>query len=627
MTTSLSPVPVAKFFDNSGLPLALGSLTTYQAGTTTPQVTYVDSTQTTTNTNPITLNSRGECNLWLDPTKSYKFLLQDAFGNIIPGYPVDNITIGNANPSFSIIPASDNLYTLGNTSFSWANLYLGPNHAPALDTTTGNIGYYGVTAAETSASVTPTAFVYPPGDIRRYGAVSSVLVDCATAFTNCLKANGFAYVPPQTWYAGSITVPANCTIHGEGALSQIQAFSSGQTTLFNAVGTGFPTGEKLFIRFKDVFLFAGVGTGATAINAKYCDEMWLDGVIIDGGFRINIQFADGQELYLTRCRIWSATAWNLNWSYTSGLNGALVGGFCTIDNSEFFNCTSSGISSSQKASAYFANIASCLIMHTKFNANSQKGLQFAFTNGSGSPADQGELYVISCEFDSNADTGVLFDTSRDVSMMSCWVSSGRTNAVPGVIVNNCVDTRLVGNDVFGCGGDGILVENSNNIVLTNNACNANGQAGGASSKVGIHVTNSTNCQLLGNTANNVNYGFGSASQATGISSDGTSDFNTFIANSCASNLSSQIFFSGTHDIVKDNRGILVENSGVSGAIATGATVSHGLSAAPTVVLLTAADGTPTNYFPSTFTSSTFTVTFSGGGSHAFYWIAKTGNAP
>lgn len=87
----LTPSPIQRFFDNNGLPLVGGLLTTYAAGTTTPIVTYVDSTGTTQNTNPITLNARGECSLWLLPNVGYKLALTDSAGNQIPGYPVDNI--------------------------------------------------------------------------------------------------------------------------------------------------------------------------------------------------------------------------------------------------------------------------------------------------------------------------------------------------------------------------------------------------------------------------------------------------------------------------------------------------------------------------------------------------------
>jgi hypothetical protein len=223
MTAQLAPLPVAKFFDNNGAPLAFGLLTTYAAGTTTPQATYVDSTQTTQNLNPIQLNFRGECNLWLDPTKTYKLLLQDAQGNPIPGWPVDNITIGNANSSYNVIPTSDNLYTLGSPTFSWANVYVGANHAPVLDTVSGNIGYYARTAAEIAASVMPTNFSYEPyrGDVRRW--TNSLVVDGTTDNTTTLTNlwatlatyKGDAYIPWNTKFTKSTvyaSIPANVVL-------------------------------------------------------------------------------------------------------------------------------------------------------------------------------------------------------------------------------------------------------------------------------------------------------------------------------------------------------------------------------------------------------------------------------
>lgn len=89
-TTQISPTPVFKAFDNNGAPLYNGQLFTYAAGTTTPQITYTDSTGNTPNTNPIILNSRGETNVWLNPSLAYKFALQDSLGN--PIWTVDNLT-------------------------------------------------------------------------------------------------------------------------------------------------------------------------------------------------------------------------------------------------------------------------------------------------------------------------------------------------------------------------------------------------------------------------------------------------------------------------------------------------------------------------------------------------------
>src|ERR1700733_3732200 len=122
MTAQLSPTPIFKAFSNDGQPLAYGFLTTYAAGTTVKQATYIDSTQTTQNSNPIRLNFRGECALWLDPTLTYKFVLTDFFGNTIPGYPVDNIPggFGAGGFNFDLIPNPTNTYTLGSPTNSWA---------------------------------------------------------------------------------------------------------------------------------------------------------------------------------------------------------------------------------------------------------------------------------------------------------------------------------------------------------------------------------------------------------------------------------------------------------------------------------------------------------------------------
>lgn len=66
---------------------------------------------------------------------------------------------------------------------------------------------------------------------------------------------------------------------------------------------------------------------------------------------------------------------------------------------------------------------------------------------------------------------------------------------------------------------------------------------------------------------------------------------------------------------------LARTSGVTGAIATGTVVTHGLGTTPTKVLLTSVDGVPTGIYPNTFGTTTFAINFAGGGSHAFYWEA------
>lgn len=94
MTDVLSPNVKQQFFDNNGAPANQYRVFTYQAGTTTKLATYTDSTGGTPNSNPITLNARGECNLWIPPNVAYKYVYTYPGSDDPPTNPiwsVDNI--------------------------------------------------------------------------------------------------------------------------------------------------------------------------------------------------------------------------------------------------------------------------------------------------------------------------------------------------------------------------------------------------------------------------------------------------------------------------------------------------------------------------------------------------------
>ena len=86
----LAPQPKAQFFDASGSPLVGGKVYTYAAGTTTPLQTYTSESAVTPNTNPVILDSRGECDLWFSPASSYKVVLKSATDTL--QWTVDNIS-------------------------------------------------------------------------------------------------------------------------------------------------------------------------------------------------------------------------------------------------------------------------------------------------------------------------------------------------------------------------------------------------------------------------------------------------------------------------------------------------------------------------------------------------------
>ena len=68
--------------------------------------------------------------------------------------------------------------------------------------------------------------------------------------------------------------------------------------------------------------------------------------------------------------------------------------------------------------------------------------------------------------------------------------------------------------------------------------------------------------------------------------------------------------------------IASRNTGITVAIASGATVEHSMAQTPKVVLIQAQDATPTNYFVDNITTTSFRINYTGGGLHAFAWTSE-----
>lgn len=116
----LSPLVRQRFFDSNGVPLAGGQLFSYIAGTTTPQGTF-SNLAGTTNTNPVILDAYGYADIWIDSTKAYKFVLEDANSSVL--WSVDNINGVPTNGGIittNSLPIST-LVPVGTTLF-WPNL-------------------------------------------------------------------------------------------------------------------------------------------------------------------------------------------------------------------------------------------------------------------------------------------------------------------------------------------------------------------------------------------------------------------------------------------------------------------------------------------------------------------------
>lgn len=67
--------------NNSGSPLASGTVTSYAAGTSTPKALYTASDKSTSASNPLTLNAYGKSQVWADG--AYKFEIRDSGGTLL----------------------------------------------------------------------------------------------------------------------------------------------------------------------------------------------------------------------------------------------------------------------------------------------------------------------------------------------------------------------------------------------------------------------------------------------------------------------------------------------------------------------------------------------------------------
>jgi hypothetical protein len=153
----LSPSPKQQFFGNNGRPLDGGLLFTYVAGTNTKIATYQNEGGTP-NTNPIVLDFRGEANIWLDSSLTYKFILAPKTDTDPPTHPiwsVDDISVG---------------LTIAELTQQFLGAILWPR-----------------TQAEIDASVTPTNYVYLPGDPMRYGATRNGVTDDTAAILKAVS--------------------------------------------------------------------------------------------------------------------------------------------------------------------------------------------------------------------------------------------------------------------------------------------------------------------------------------------------------------------------------------------------------------------------------------------------------
>ena len=212
MTEVLTPSPIQHFHKTDG-DLASGyKIFTYGAGTTTKVSTYSNSTGggANLNTNPIVLNARGEANIWLDATGSYKFVLAPDTDSDPPTasiWTVDNLAIGVASAiTVSTTPPA------ASQGLLWLDTSVNPSPLKVYDATQ----YVVVGYLDTTNHKFSSALGIPTGATGGTPASQTVTMPIATALLagqQMLLQNG----------AGPVTGPSVLAMNGGAGASIVSA--------------------------------------------------------------------------------------------------------------------------------------------------------------------------------------------------------------------------------------------------------------------------------------------------------------------------------------------------------------------------------------------------------------------
>lgn len=289
---NLSPLPIQKFFDNNGNPLTGGLLFTYVAGTSTKVATSSDQAGTP-NTNPVVLNYRGEANVWLDQTLTYKFVLSpegDTDPPTRPIWTVDNISAGVTFASLTasiigqILWPRDSLETATSTTPStYIYPYNDPRRAPSFYDNQGQTDY-----GDVPTYIDATHFSVPGNQTTRYspytritavGASSRANVRCVSAVFGAVTTvtittadNGGTLPNPML----AVWVQKTIATEGPGSMVLNVNTAAGQVIVNAANGT--LTGART-----SWFTLNGSGVADANLNCVAVSPSY-SGAYIAGGF-------------------------------------------------------------------------------------------------------------------------------------------------------------------------------------------------------------------------------------------------------------------------------------------------------------------------------------------------------
>lgn len=310
--------------------------------------------------------------------------------------------------------------------------------------TAGNIGLalYPRTSAEVSAGVTPTDYSYPPGDVRRYGAVGDGATNDTAAINAALSVNQHVYFNEGTYLANNLSQTISYQrIYGFGEV-RIQKNANG--ALITSSGSNVQFHGISFRGDASSPTFTGNGITASGDHLALinCGARWFSGraVLSTGnhtqiigtcdiyqttdatgtGYDIELGVSGTATLYHHITNVYSSQA-------TGGILLTDVGGH-NIGGSQFGKLTiASGTSpSGVNGGAHYGNringAVTVGLSNSTFAANSFSGSGITFSGGtSGHTFDETNLLQVGTTLTDSSTSSTVID-ARQLPLQTYTVS-------------------------------------------------------------------------------------------------------------------------------------------------------------------------------------------------------------